>query len=150
MKRKNTLRIVSIGICFLFVMLTIPSSVGINQTQTRSTDHQTELTTQFLGGIRGGILPTAGFMINNIGDEDAINIQATFNIQGETNEEITYTDTFEESLLKAGWSIVRSKMFPVFGIGPITITLEINADNAESIQKNANGFQLGFRSYIFG
>ena len=84
MHKRNIKKIVAIGFCFLFVLI-IPH-ISVNAEQPEALDismhQQTELETQFIGRIRGGILPTVGYSINNIGNEIAQNITATYNIEG--------------------------------------------------------------------
>ena len=148
MKRK----IVTVVICFFFAFIMSDLSVIGEQPDVidASIHQQTELKTHFIGNIRGGILPTVGYSIDNIGNEIARNIAATFIIEGGFAGDIYLLDSLVKTELEPGISVIKSGIFSLFGFGPLTVTLDVDAENAESIHRSAKGFQIGFRTFIFG
>jgi hypothetical protein len=148
MKRK----IVTAVICFSFVFLMSYLTVIGEPTDVidASMNQQTELKTHFIGNVRGGILPTVGYSIDNIGNEIALNIEATFIIEGGFTDNINLLDSLEKRDLEQGVSVIKSGIFSIYGFGLLTVTLDVDAENAESIHRSAKGFQIGFRTYIFG
>jgi hypothetical protein len=145
-------KLVSIWMCFLFVFIMSDLSVTADQPDvTNAAFHQqTELHTRFIGAIRGGILPTVGYSIDNLGGETARNITATFIIEGGFTGDINLFDSLVKTELESRNSVVKSGTFAIYGFGPLTVTLDVNAENAESIHITAMGFQIGFRTFIFG
>ena len=115
-----------------------------------SMHQQTELKTYFIGTMRGGILPTVGYGIDNIGNENALNIVATFIVEGGFAGDIYLLDSLVKTELEPGVSVIKSGIFSLFGFGPLTVTLDVDAENAEGIYKTSKGFQIGFRTFIFG
>ena len=148
MKRK----IVIVVMCFLFIFIMLDLSAIAEQQDVinESMHQQTELETHFIGIIRGGILPTVGYSIDNIGNEIALNIVATFIIEGGFTDDIYLLDSLVKTELEPDISVVKSGIFSLFGFGVLTVTLDVDAENAESIHRSAKGFQIGFRTFIFG
>jgi len=150
--QKNTKKIVIMGMFFLFVFTL--SHLVVTGEETDASDaslHQkTELHTRFIGAIRGGILPTVGYSIDNIGNEIAQNIVAKFIIEGGFDDDIYLNDSLVKTELEPRSSVVKSGTFALYGFGPITITLDVDADNVESINRIVKGLQIGFRTFIFG
>ena len=145
-------KIVSIGMCFLFAVVISDLSVTAEQPDVTEASlyQQTELEARFIGAIRGGILPTVGYSIYNIGNEIARNISATFTIEGGFAGDIHLFDSLEKTELEPGTSVVKSGIFALQGFGPLTVTLDVDAENSESTHRTAKGFQVGFRTFIFG
>jgi len=145
-------KIVSIGMCFLFAVVISDLSVTAEQPDVTEASlyQQTGLEARFIGAIRGGILPTVGYSIYNIGNEIARNITATFTIEGGFAGDIHLFDSLEKTELEPGTSVVKSGVFALQGFGPLTVTLDVDAENSESIHRTAEGFQIGFRTFIFG
>jgi len=114
-----------------------------------SLTQQTELEIHFIGRMRGGIIPTVGYSIDNIGNEIARNIAATFNIEGGFSGDIYLLDLLVKTELEPGVSVIKSGILTLFGFGPLTITLDVDADNIESIHRTTKGFQIGFCTFIF-
>ena len=144
--------ILPIGICFLFVFIT--SNISVTSEQLNDIDttsyQQTELNTRFIGAIRGGILPTVGYSIDNIGNEIAHNITATFTIEGGFDGNIHLFDTLEKAELEPSTSVVKSGVFALQGFGSLTVTLDVDAENSERVHRTAKGFQIGYHTFIFG
>ncbi|GEM_PF-6901399 len=138
--------------CFLFVFTISNLSVTAEETDVidATLHQQTELHTRFIGAIRGGILPTVGYSIDNIGNEIARNIAATFIIEGRFAGDIYLTDSLVKTELEPHSSVVKSGTFALYGFGPIMVTLDVDAENAESIHRTVKSFQIGFRTFIFG
>ena len=145
-------RIVPMGICYLvvFIMLYLSGNAGQAEFIDASLHQQTELHTRFIGAIRGGILPTVGYSIDNLGDEIARKITATFVIEGGFDSEIYLFDSLLKTELEPRNSVTKSGVFSLYGFGPLTVTLDVDAENSESIHRTAKGFQIGYRTYIFG
>jgi hypothetical protein len=150
--RKIFKKIVTVVICFFFVFILPDISVIAEHPDFiyASMHQETDLKTHFIGSIRGGVLPTVGYSIDNIGDEIARDIEATFIIEGGFEDDIYLIDTLVKTELEPGISVIKSGIFSLFGFGPITVTLDVDAENAESIHRSAKGFQIGFRTFIFG
>ena len=150
--QKNIKKCVTIGMCFLFVVIMPDLVVTAEQPDVTEASlyQQTELEARFIGAIRGGILPTVGYSIYNIGDEIARNISATFTIEGGFAGDIHLFDSLEKTELEPGTSVVKSGIFALQGFGPLTVTLDVDAENSESTHRTAKGFQVGFRTFIFG
>lgn len=67
------------------------------------------------------------------------------------NDDIYLTDSFFKTEIDPGLTMIKSGQFANFGLGPITITLNEDAENTNAIQKKtANGFQIGFHTYTSG
>ena len=150
--QKNIKKFVTIGVCFLFVVIMLGLLVTAEQSDVTEASlyQQTELDARFIGALRGGLLPTVGYSIYNSGNEIARNITATFTIKGGLADDIHLFDSLEKTELGPGTSVVKSGVFALQGFGPLTVTLTVDAEDSESIHRTAMGFQVGFRTFIFG
>jgi hypothetical protein len=148
--QKNIKKIIVV-LCFIFVwMLPFLSVAAENREFSDISKNQTiELNARFIGRIRGGILPTVGYGIDNIGDEIARNITATFTINGGFSDDIHLFDSLEKAKLGPSMSVIKSGIFSLYGFGPLTVTLDIDAENVETIHRTSQGFQIGFCTFIF-
>lgn len=152
MKKRTSKKMLPFGICIMLV-LTLPIVTSIAQetpTTSLSKNQNTELKIGFIGSLRALLLPCVGYKIKNSGDESAYNVTATFTLDGGLNDQIYFTETWDYTEILPGYTISRSWTRAIDGFGPVTITLNVDASNAEAIEKTAMGFQIGLRTIVFG
>ena len=152
MKKRTSKKMLPLGIC---IMLVLTSTIVVSNAQETSTkslskNQNTELKISFFGSIRLLFVPAVGYGIDNIGDETAYNVTATFTLDGGFNGKIHLTDTNDYTEILPGYLMITSWPHAVDGFGPLTITVNVDASNAEAIEKTARGFQIGLRTFIFG
>jgi len=151
MKKRTSKKILPFGICMMLV-LTIPIATSIAQEipTSISKNQNTELKILFFGSLRSFLLPGVGYGIENRGDETAYNVTATFTLEGGLSNSIYFTDTWNYTEILPRYSVGTSWLRAIDGFGPVTITVNVYASNAEAVEKTARGFQIGLRTFIFG
>ncbi len=152
MKKRTSKKMLPFGICIMLV-LTLPIVTSISQetyTTSLSNNQNTELKILFFGSLQLFLLPGVGYGIENRGGESAYNVTATFTLEGGLSDSIYFTETRDYTEILPGYTSGRSWIRAIDGFGLVTITVNVGASNAEDIEKTANGFQIGFRTFIFG
>jgi hypothetical protein len=96
------------------------------------------------------LLPIIGFDIFNVGDESVNDVIANFTVIGGSSDMIYISKKWEYMEILPGNSKGIAIMNGVYGYGPITVSLCVETSNADSVEKSAPGFQIGYRSFIFG
>ena len=150
-KNKSICVILGMGIALLLVS-TVPlvSSVARGSSASLSTMQDTSLKIHFFGSLRQFLLPAAGYGIENIGDETAYNVTATFTVEGGLSGLIHFSDTTELGGIIPEYTSGTTYVRAVDGFGGVTVTVSVIASNAESLERTAQGLQIGFRTIIFG
>jgi hypothetical protein len=92
-----------------------------------------------IADIAGGL--GVSTQITNIGDSDAIDVNATIGITGGLFGFININATTSVPLLETQGAVPLKAKF--FGFGRITITVVADASNTDQVTKQATGFVLG-------
>jgi hypothetical protein len=150
-KNKSIYVAFGIGIALLLISsVPLVSSVVQRSSSSVSTMPDTSLKIHFLGSLRHFLLPAIGYGIENIGDEIAYNVTATFTVEGGISGLIHFSDTTEHEDIYPDYTGGTTYLRAVDGIGAVTVTVSAVASNAEAVERTAQGLQIGFRTIIFG
>lgn len=117
-------------------------------------DSDTKIITAIYGSfpIHGnGSLPdffhNVSVIILNIGKVSAYNVSCTITITGGFKKDINKTISYESSELPSlKWMVVGLE--GTYGFGPVKVTLNLSATNANTETRIAKGFQIGVFTWI--
>jgi hypothetical protein len=93
-----------------------------------------------------------GCFIHNSGVENINNIIITFSIKGGFDDTINLIINDQKEILQPNSSYIITTN-EIKGFGPIELSIEVTASNAESSEKTINGLQIGdfsiTQTYLF-
>jgi hypothetical protein len=140
------------SIYVLLCMGTVPlvSPVVQGSSSSVSIMQDTSLTIHLVGSLRQFLLPAVGYGVENSGNETAYNVTAMFTVDGGIAGLIHFSDTTEHGDIYPDYTGGTTYVRAVDGIGVVTVTVSAVASNAESVERTAQGLQIGFRTIIFG
>lgn len=152
MKKRTIKNILSLGICIIlmFTSVIVTSTAQETSKTSLSINNNPQLTITLYGSLRTLLLPMIGFDIKNVGDESAYDVSATFTVDGGFSDMIYFSETYYYTEILPDDAEGIAIMNGIFGFGPITVSLSVEASNVDTVEKSATGFQIGYRSFIFG
>lgn len=149
-------KIILVGVIatFIFLMFSpiVSSTYSHNDNQSTNPESNQEvvLIPYIYGTIRCLFAPAVYWGIGNFGEDTAENVSGVFTIQGGFDDSINYVDSYFFGDIEAGYATGRFLPRNVDGFGPIVLSLKATSSNAEKIDISLRGFQIGFRTFVFG
>lgn len=138
----------------IFIILTpiVSSAISSNEKQsTKTYDNQgAEIKPYIYGTIRLFFAPAIYWGIANYGDMTAENVSGIFTVEGGFDDSINFIDSYNYGEIKPEYVSGRYLSRNIDGFGPIVLSLKATASNAEDIDISVKGFQIGYRTFVFG
>lgn len=151
MKKIILIGILIIAICLILTPIVSSTNSGNEKQSTKTYDNQgAELKPYIYGTIRLFFAPAIYWGIANVGDVTAEDVSGTFTVIGGFDDSINFVDSYNYGDIEPEYVSGRLFSRNIDGFGPIVLSLTATASNAENLDVSVKGFQIGYRTFVFG